>query len=69
MPSKVAVNVKNCATARQTFAAMSLSLLMAMEVKHKPTATTKDAVAMDFSKIRSCFMIQLRFVRCYQSAE
>lgn len=56
MPSKVAVNVKNCATARQTFAAMSLSLLMVMEVKHNATATMNDAVAMVFSNMRFCFI-------------
>lgn len=50
MPNKVAVNVKNCAIAKQTFAAMSLSWLMAMLVKAKATATANDNAAIVFSK-------------------
>lgn len=49
MPNKVAVNVRNCAMARQVLAAMSCSEEMAIEVKARATATVNDAVAMDFS--------------------
>lgn len=51
MPSSVAVSVRNCAIAKQTFAAMSLSLLMSIDVNASATATANDTAAIDFSRI------------------
>lgn len=52
MPSSVAVSVRNCAIAKQTLAAMSLSSLMSIDVNARATATANDTAAIDFSRIR-----------------
>ena len=52
MPSSVAVSVRNCAIAKQTLAAMSLSSLMSIDVNASATATANDTAAIDFSSIR-----------------
>ena len=49
MPRSVAVNVKNCAIAKQTFAAMSLSFEISIDVNANVTATKNDKVAIVFS--------------------
>lgn len=54
MPSIVAVSVRNCAIASNTFAAMSWSLLMSIDAKAKAVATAKDATASDLSRNRVC---------------
>ena len=54
MPSIVAANVRNCATASNTFAAMSLSWLISIEVNAKAAATTNAATASKRSKNRDC---------------
>ncbi len=46
------MSVRNCATTRHTFAAMSWSDDIAIETKAKATAVTNDAVAMVFSSMR-----------------
>lgn len=51
MPRRVAVSVRNCAIAKQTFAAMSLSLLRNRDVNANVTATTNDNVAIVFSNL------------------
>ncbi len=56
MPSIVAHSVRNCAIASNTFAAMSLSLLISIEVKASAVATMKDATASSLSRKRG-FMI------------
>lgn len=52
MPSSVAVSVRNCAIAKQTLAAMSLSSLMSIDVNASATATANDTAAIVFSRIR-----------------
>lgn len=54
MPNIVAANVRNCATASNTLAAMSLSLLISMEVNARAPATANDATASKRSKNRDC---------------
>ena len=54
MPSIVAVSVRNCAIARSTLAAMSLSLLISIDVNASAVATAKDATASRRSKNRDC---------------
>ena len=56
MPSIVAVSVRNCAIASNTFAAMSWSWLMSIEVNARAVATAKDATASRRSKRRMLFM-------------
>ena len=59
MPSIVAVSVRNCAIASNTFAAMSLSWLMSIEVNASDVATANDATASKRSKNRDCMTYRL----------
>ena len=67
MPSIVAVSVRNCAIASNTFAAMSWSLLMSIDTKAKAVATAKDATASNLSRNRDC-MTQPRLVLIHSAA-
>ena len=59
MPRRVAVSVKNWAITKRTLDAMSWSADMAIDTKARTTATTKDAVAMVFSRVRLIVSILL----------
>lgn len=52
MPRSVHVKVRNCAIASSTFAVMSWSGRMAIEVNARATATTNELAEMDFSNLR-----------------
>ena len=58
MPSIVAVSVRNCAIASNTFAAMSLSWLMSIEVNASDVATANDATANRRSRNRSFILVK-----------
>lgn len=57
MPRRVAVSVRNCATTKRTFDAISWSSLMLSDTNVKTTATTNDAVAMVFSSSLLCGLV------------
>lgn len=54
MPSIVAHSVRNCAITKSTFAAMSWSTLMNIDVNASIVATMNEAIASNRSSKRGC---------------
>lgn len=64
MPRRVQVSVRNCAIPSSTFAVMSWSSRIIIDVKASNTATTKLAVEMPFSNFLAFTMSLIQGCKC-----